>query len=199
MTFNTKKEIQHFLKRNGIYNLGEDRQLIEVVKPVSRIPWGEGRTIEEVLRTKKVGTCTGKHLVLQACFDELSIDYRPVVCTFFWANQKIKYPENLQSILNEGRWEHGHNFVQIKKQDGTYIDIDVNFNPALKPYGFRSFPQNWDGKTPFISVEKIIRRWDNANIANMKKELIESLSPEVRERRERFLKEMFKWVGSIIK
>ena len=197
MIFNTKKEIQNFLRQNGIFNFEKDRQLIEVVKLVSRIPFGEARTIEEVLKTKKVGTCTGKHLVLQACFDELGIEYQPVVCTFYWEDEKIKYPENLQAILDEGKWEHGHNFVQIKKENGIYIDVDVNYNPELKPYGFRTFPQDWDGQSSFVSVEKIIRRWDNVNIADMKKELIDSLISEIRERRKRFLSELFKWVGSI--
>ncbi len=197
MAFNDNKEIKNYLKSNGILGLNKEKQSIEVVKLVSEISWGKGRTIEEVLSTKKVGTCTGKHLVLQACFDELGIEYRPVVCTFRWEEQSIKYPENLKSILQEGSWEHGHNFVQIKKKEGSFIDVDLTWNLKLKPYGFKTFPENWDGKTSFIGIDNIIKRWGDTDLLSMKKELIELLSPEIRDRREHFLNEFIKWIDSI--
>jgi len=102
MPFNNNSAIKNFLAENKIYNLDKPRQLIAVVELVAKIPWGEGRTITDVLETKKCGTYTGKHLLLQACFDELEIEYRPLVCTFHWGNQTIKYPENLKVILAEG-------------------------------------------------------------------------------------------------
>jgi hypothetical protein len=188
--------IKNFLRKKGILNLDKHKQLVEVVKAIAEIPWGEGRSIEEALLTKKVGTCTGKHLVLQACFDELGIKYKPIVCTFRWIEQGVKYPEDLKKILNEGSWEHGHNFVQIEKE-GRNIDLDITWNSKLKLYGFKTFPSNWDGKTDFIGVDKIIRRWDGVSIGSMKKELIESLEPEVRERREKFLKKFIEWIDSI--
>lgn len=197
MTSDIKEAIRAYLKSNRIFDLAGEKQLIEVVQLVAGIPWGEGRTIQEVLITKKVGTCTGKHLVLQACFDELGINYRPVICTFFWGEQKIRYPENLRTILSEGEWEHGHNFVQIKKEGGDYMDVDITWNPKLKLYGFRTFPENWDGKSSFIGLDKIHRRWNGVDMESKKKELIESLELKLRERRELFLREFIKWVESI--
>ncbi|MBU0598234.1 hypothetical protein KKF61_04570 [Patescibacteria group bacterium] len=198
MIFNKKKEIKNYLQQNGILKLNKLEQLIKVTKIVSCIPWGEGRTIEETLVTKKVGTCTGKHLVLQACYDELGITNQSVVCTFHWIDESIKYPQHIKDILNKGVWEHGHNFVQIKKGN-QWIDVDINYNPKLAPYGFRTFPQNWDGQTPFIAVKKIIRRWDNPNMLNFKKELIDSLDQIIKERRGRFLKELISWANTLNK
>lgn len=197
MEFNIKDEIRKYLRRNKILDLEKSKQLIAVVELVANISWGEGRTIEEAIIIKKVGTCTGKHLVLQACFDVLGINYKPVVCTFRWGNQPIKYPEKLKSILRHGEWEHGHNFVQVIAENKPPIDVDITWNSRLKPYGFKTFPENWDGKTSFVGVDKVIRRWDGADIRDMKKQLIESLSPELRERREQFLKEFIAWVASI--
>jgi len=199
MSFDSKKEIVKFLGENGVFNLQGREKIIRTCRLVSCIPWGEGRTLEEVLVTKKVGTCTGKHLVLQACLDEIGIRYRPVVCTFRWGDQCIKYTPSLRAILKKGEWEHGHNFVQIEREDGIYLDVDITWNPKLKPYGFRTFPEDWNGKTPFVGVEKIVRRWDCADIASMKKELTEYLPPDVRERREHFLREFISWVDSINK
>lgn len=58
-------------------------------------------------------------------------------------------------------------------------------NPELEPYGFKTLPDNWEGKTSFIGLKKMIRRWDSVNSDDMKKELIESLPPEMKGR-ERF-------------
>lgn len=197
MTFETNPVIKKFLAENKITQLDKKQQLIAVVKLAAGIPWGEGRTIEEVLETKKVGTCTGKHLVLQTCFDELGIKYRPVVCTFKWGEQAIKYPKNLKAILKEGEWEHGHNFVQIRNDKGEYIDIDITWNSNLAPYGFKTFPKNWNGKSAFVGIDNIIKRWDDVDMESMKQQLIDFLGPKARERRERFLREFIKWVRTI--
>ncbi len=199
MFFDPKTAVKKYLEKNKIGQLDKRLQLIAVVKLVAEIPWGEGRTIEETLETKKVGTCIGKHLVLQACFDELGIEYRPVVCTFRWGEQAIIYPENLRSILKEGEWEHAHNFVQIKKENGEYTDIDITWNSKLASCGFKTFPKNWDGKSAFVGIDNILHRWDGADAESKKKELLNSLDLKSRERRERFLKEFIKWVKIINK
>lgn len=192
----SKEIIKEFLKANRIFDLQEDERLAAVAKLVSQIPFGEGRTIEDALVTKKVGTCQGKHLVLEACLNELGFEYKPVVCTFRWVDQSIKFPEKLRAILGEGAWEHGHNFVQVNV-GGRYIDVDVTWDPRLAPYGFRSFPVDWDGKTSFVGLDSIVERWDNANMLWLKKKLIDSLTPHVRDRRQRFLRELFRWFKSI--
>jgi len=194
----SEEHIRTFLKENGIPGLDKNEQLINVVRLVADIPWGKGRNIEEVLVTKKVGTCTGKHLVLQECFDQLGIRYKEVICTFRWGEQGIRFPDDLQSILNKGEWDHGHNFVQVEKDDGTVVDIDITWNQGLRKYGFLALPENWDGKSSFIAV-KIKERWDNTDMKAMKIKLIESLPPKIRERREKFLKGFIKWIDSVNK
>jgi len=200
MPQNNIEGIRKFLKLNNIYDFDKNKRLIEITKLVANIPWGEGRTINEVLYTKKAGTCTGKHLVLKACYDELGITNRPVVCTFSWKDQKIQYPDHIRGILAKGEWEHGHNFLQVRMEDGAYIDVDVTFNPGLKKYGFNVFPESWDGEesTP-IAFDKIIKRWDGVETISKKEELIESLSSELKKRREYFFTEFIKWVNSINK
>lgn len=188
--------IKDYLAKNKIFLLDKSRRLPAVVKLVAKIPYGQGRSVSEVLETNKVGTCTGKHLVLGACFDELGIEYKNVVCTFRWGDQSIKYPENLRKILEEGEWEHGHNFLQVKT-DEEFFDIDVTWNPELKPYGFLALPEDWDGKSSFLGIEKIIRRWDGVDVDKTKKQLVDSLEEKVIERRQRFLRQFFKWIESI--
>ncbi|MFH1126322.1 MAG: hypothetical protein V1703_04290 [Candidatus Altiarchaeota archaeon] len=197
MKTNVKKAVRDYLKASGVQHLDKPKQLIAIVESVARIPWGDGRTIEEVLTTKKVGTCMGKHMLLEACLKEFKIGCKQVVCTFRWGDQSIRYPENLKAILKEGEWEHGHNFLQIQNTDGDYIDVDVTWNPKMKPYGFRTFPENWGGRTRYVGVDNMIRRWDTIDVTDMKKHLIESLNTEVKLRRERFIAGFIKWVDSI--
>jgi hypothetical protein len=192
----TSDLIRRYLKSNGILTLPAYKRLSAVVATTAEIPWGEGRTIEDVLATKHVGTCTGKHLVLQACLDVLGIKNRPVVCTFRWADQSITYPDNLKALLTGVEWEHGHNFLQVEA-DGGYIDVDITWNHRLKGNGFRTFPTDWDGKTPFVGVEGIVRRWNGQNVQAMKASLIGSLSPEQAAAREEFLRTFTSWVKSL--
>ncbi len=192
----TNKYINNFLKVNGIFDLDKENQIVQTAKLIAEFPWGESRTIEELLVTKKFGTCTAKHLALQACFDILGVKCHQVVSTFKWGEQKINYPDELKKILSDGEWDHGHNFLQIEKDNGWKIDIDITWNSKLKEYGFMTFPTNWDGKTSFIGL-KINQRWDNVDMKAKKIELIESLSSELRDRRDYFLELFIKWVHSI--
>ena len=64
--------------------------------------------------------------------------------TFRREDQGIIFPEKLQKILDEGGRDHGHNFIQVEKDTGEKIDVDITWNSKLKEYGFKTFPENWD-------------------------------------------------------
>ncbi|HCI04151.1 MAG: hypothetical protein QF755_01835 [Candidatus Peribacteraceae bacterium] len=182
--------IKDFIERNNIGSA------VSATKAVAEIPWGKGRTIEEVLQEKGVGTCTGKHLVLQECLEELGIEFRPIVCTFKWEDQGISFPDNLLSLLKIAPWEHGHNFVQIKNSNDEWIDVDITWDPPLESYGFKVLPTDWDGQTSFLGV-KTITRWDGIDMKQKKKELIEGLSEEQEIAREEFLNSFIDWIASL--
>lgn len=169
--------------------------LVAVAKEVAAIPWGEARTAEEVEKLHK-GTCTGKHLLLEKRLKEAGILCRPVVCTFRWGDQKLQLPEDLEAILREGEWLHGHNFLQVKNSEGTWIDLDVTWDPALAKYGFRTLPENWDGETSFVGLTSETR-WDGVSMVEKKADLINALDPRKKERRERFLKGFIPWIDSL--
>lgn len=189
-------EIQTFLRQHAVQDIADRHQLVSLVQAVANIPWGEGRTIDEVLTTKHVGTCTGKHLVLAACFDALGIPYRTVVCSFLWSEQGIALPQHLYEILQEGEWRHGHNFMQIPSSAGEWIDIDITWDPTLRPFGFLALPEDWDGETSFVGLQSMIERTNDAPI-ELKKEWLKSLTPALQERRERFLAAFFAWIKEL--
>jgi len=190
--------ITTFLQQNKILDIpNRDKQMVALAKAVAEIPWGMGRTIEEVLVSKGVGTCTGKHRVLQACFEMIHIPCQTVVCTFKWSEQAIDYPANLKKILTEGEeWKHGHNFVRVQRLDNEWLDLDVNWNSALAQVGFITV-ENWDGKSDLIAVKHVIDRWDGVKIGEMKVQLVESLSEEQRRRRKEFLNGLIEWTTTL--
>lgn len=187
--------IRDFLLHHRITDNGR-HTFVRLAHAVAAIPWGKGRTIEEVLETRKVGTCTGKHLVLQSCLDALQIPSRIVVCTFRWSAQDIVFPQHLRTILEEGEWIHGHNFLQIRNDAGQWIDLDVTWDPPLSPYGFCALPEDWDGHIPFVGLREIAERWDGVGM-EMKQRWIDALTEAERHRRDRFLRGLFDWVASL--
>ena len=187
-----EKIIEKYLTNLNLDQLDTEARMIKVVRAVSEIPWGEGRSIEEVFE-RGVGTCTGKHKVLQGCFDQLGIKYKPVVCTFKWGEQGITLPNELREILAEGEWEHGHNFLKL--ENGNYVDI--TWDSPLKKAGFKTLPDGWTPDQTFIGLQKIQQQWDDVSIDEMKGQLINSLDGPTKERRERFLHALIKWIDSI--
>lgn len=185
--------ISQFLRDHGIQDKG---QLITLVQAVAAIPWGEARTVAEVL-SKNKGTCTGKHLLLQMCLQELDIPFRPVVSTFRWERQKIDLPPHLRDLLKDHLWEHGHNFVQLKGEGDSWIDVDVTWDPQLQRYGFRTLPKDWNGTTSFVGLDVLEKRFDGADIGTMKEKLIEGLTPEQRKARAEFLEKFIEWIDSL--
>ncbi len=189
-------DIKKFLALQGTTDGFERPQFIKLVQAVANIPWGEGRTLEEVLKTKHVGTCTGKHLVLAECCDALGIPYRTVVCTFRWSEQGLALPDDLQAILREGEWNHGHNFLQIQSSTKEWTDLDITWDPSLRSFGFLSLPKDWDGETSFVGLRRIVERTDGADIS-VKKQWLQSMTPDMQKRRERFLAGFFAWVKEL--
>ena len=188
--------IKSFLADHGIKRVNERAALKKLVQAVSAIPWGEGRTIEDVLQSEKVGTCTGKHLVLEAGLQELGIACRSVVCTFRWQDQEIRFPQRLKDILTKHTWLHAHNFIQVQNSSAEWIDVDVTWDGDLRRHGFRVLPSDWDGEHPFVGLI-ILERWDGIDMHSKKDELLHMLTDDQRHAREQFLRGFIAWIQSL--
>ncbi len=196
--------VASFLARNGVADADPQIALVELAHAVAAIPWGEARTIKDVME-KGVGTCRGKHRVfLEACA-QLGIEARPVVCTFHWAEQEIQYPPELKAFLQDHHWPQNHTFAQVKvprsfkpkaKSEVGWIDVDLTWDPPLSAYGFWTFPEDWDGEHSFHAV-KFLERWDGVDIQSKVDELVNTLTPEQQQAQEHFLKEFIAWVASL--
>ena len=85
----------------------------------------------------------------------------------------------------------------MKLENGNYLD--VTWDAALKPFGFKTLPLDWTPEQSFVGVQNIKQQWEGVSIDQMKSRLIESLDSEKRERRERFLHGFVKWIEDIHK
>lgn len=128
--------------------------------------------------------------------DRLNIPHESVVSTFRWEKQGLVLPDNLQSILGEGGWEHGHNWVKITDPENQF-DIDLTWDSPMTPYGFLVLPDEWDGKSSFIGLKSYEQRWNGVSIDQMKEQLIGNLTTEQRERRERFVENLIEWSNEL--
>ncbi|MEK7218847.1 MAG: transglutaminase domain-containing protein, partial [Patescibacteria group bacterium] len=189
--------VASFLAERRIDAAEPDIAFIELAHAVAAIPWGEARTVTDVF-AKGIGTCRGKHRVFLAACEQLGIVARPVVCTFHWQEQEIRYPRGLRDFLAEHHWPQNHTFVQVQtprspepkaRGEAGWIDVDLTWDPALKPYGFWTFPEDWDGEHSFHAVT-FLERWDGADIQAKIDELVNDLSPDQRSAQEHFLREV---------
>lgn len=187
-----KERIEAYLDSMNMDEMTLDEKVAYIAQEVSKIPWGDAVSVVDVL-DEGYGNCTGKHKLMQVCLDRLHVRYNTVVCTFKWGEQEVRYPENLQRILWEGEWEHGHNFIQFP--NGKYLD--VTWDPALEKFGFRVLPKDWTTENSFIGVKNIKRQWEGAPIDETKKDLINALPSVLQERRERFMTAFIEWIKSV--
>jgi hypothetical protein len=190
-----KALVRAFLAPHSLQDVDQGTAIVELAQIVAAIPWGEARTIEDVL-AKKMGTCRGKHRLFVAALAELGIESRFVVSTFHWHEQDIHYPPALKEFLEDHHWPHNHTFAQVKNSNGAWVDCDLTWDPALKPWGFWTFPEDWDGEHSFHAV-KVVDRWDGVEIEAKLDELKNLLSPEQQQASEHFLRLFIEWVASV--
>jgi hypothetical protein len=116
-----------------------------------------------------------------------------VVCTFKWHDQDIDFPKDLQAILNNYDWVHGHNFLRV--HTSQWVDLDVTWDTPLIEYGFRALPNDWNGTQSFIGLQSMVERWDDVDVKSKKAELIATLTDEQRSARQAFVHELEMWIA----
>ena len=188
------EEVRAYMDTLKLDGLTLNEKVERLAHTISKIPWGSEATLLGVLKNNN-GNCTGKHALLEACLTILHVRFRTVVCTFKWGEQEVRYPENLQRILWEGEWEHGHNYVQL--ENGNYVD--VTWDPRLSAFGFKVLPDSWTIDDTFVGVRNIKRRWDGAPVQETKQDLINALPAVLQERRERFMQAFIDWMNEVHK
>lgn len=164
------------------------------------IPYGStGERNPENIVEEKLGSCSGKHILLNNLFQLLGFDSKVLTCSHYF-NDALpsgnEYPKPLQEILQNYRVIDFHHFIKLKKGD-KWLNVDATWDSPLKAYGF---PANlvWRGDADtIIAVHPITFYSETNDVIGLKRKLIAELSPEDREIRNEFMRLLTDWLRKI--
>lgn len=174
--------------------------LVSVFHAVRNIPYGStgAREPAEVIRRNQ-GSCSGKHLLLRDLLRAEGFEVE-IITMFTYFNRGVPvhedFPEELRHLCREADVPDYHHYVRVR-HDGEWLKLDATWHDPLAAYGF---PVNsaWDGKGDTILAAQAIEEHPNVeDLIAYKMKLIDSLSPEDRERRARFFGLMTEWIATL--
>lgn len=127
------------------------------------------------------GTCSGKHYLLKALFEEIGYQAKLVMCPHWFTQENTKgFPDDLKALLAEGPVPDVHTFLRINtgetwtQVDATWplwaenlgLTVNHRFQPgtdmelACQPHEFIEVPEDWD---PQEFKERVIKSFCGTN------------------------------------
>jgi hypothetical protein len=165
-------------------NKSQDQKIVSLFEKVRDIPYGyiNSRNPLDVYNQNK-GTCSGKHELLKALYEELNIPVK----NFIVKHNFKDLPNDISKLLGPKDMFDLHNFLKIKINN-KWITVDATWDKDLEELGF---PVNhkWDGKSDMqlaVKTQEEVREVKDP-IAS-KVEFINQLPKDVRIEREMALK-----------
>ena len=169
-------------------------KIITLFEKVRDIPYGNigSRKPLDVYSQNK-GTCSGKHELLKALYKTLGIQVKDFIIMHNFNELHIKYPTNIQQILEKTNIIDPHNFIKIKINN-KWCTVDVTWDKALKKHGFL-VNENWNGKSNMkISVTKGGKIHETEKSIILKEKLLKNMPEELQKEREIFLEKLTIWL-----
>ncbi len=179
--------------------LSPEKALVKIFEKVRDIPYGStGERDPQKILKAKLGSCSGKHLLLKELFDLLGYQAKIVTCYhhFDEALPKREYPKALQNLITEHTVIDFHHFIQIKRNN-RWLVVDATWDTPLKAYGF-PVNTNWSGDIDTQLAVKPIKFYPEVDdLIAFKEQLIAELEPEERAIRKRFLDLLTDWFATL--
>lgn len=175
--------------------------IVAIYHHVRSIPYGgAGQRDPRRVYESRLGTCSGKHILLRDTLRACGYDAE-VVTIFTHFNKGIpvhpSMPQELQDIILSADVPDYHHFVRALSKDGYIVELDATWHDALKSY---RFPVNdaWDGMGDTVLAGAPIRSYPaTEDIASLKQSLLAALSAEETALRAKFLKLLTEWMAAI--
>ncbi len=175
-------------------------RFISVFQKIRDIPYGStGAREPEVIVRNNLGSCSGKHILLDHLFIKLGLQSKIMTCLHHFdlaLPTGIDYPQRLQEIIRDHRVLDFHHFIKLKV-DGEWFNVDVTWDSPLNAY---EFPVNlhWKGRGhTTIAVQPIKFYPETENIIALKEQLIRELPSKERRIRAEFLELLTEWLRDI--
>ena len=176
-----------------------DQKIVTLFEKVRDIPYGSigSRDPMDVYRKNK-GTCSGKHELLKVLYRELGIPVKDFIIMHRFKKLPVKFPNDIQEILDRTDIVDPHNFFKIQR-DNKWYTVDITWDKDLKKLGF-TVNEKWDGKSDMeIAVAPGGKIYETDDPIVLKKELISKLSERTQKERKLFLKKLTKWLDYLRK
>lgn len=148
---------------------------------------------------RRAGSCSGKHIVLRDCLIALgeTASIETVEGDFAGGIPDHEtMPDELRTYARDGGIRDFHQFV-VWDSGSDSCRLDATWPDQLASFGF-SVNRDWQGSGDTRLALRPQRFFGSTeNIQYTKAEMIGSLTPVERDRREAFLKVLSRWLGSL--
>lgn len=155
------------------------------------------RDPEVVIREWR-GTCSGKHYLLKALFDELGLDAQLVMCTHAFTEANAPhFPVSLRTELAVAPVPDVHTFVRLHTGAG-WTDVDATWPAWTERLGMPVNERFESGRSMRIACEpvEVLEVPEGIDPHVFKERLIESHCGAAAGRRDRFIESLSQWLLS---
>lgn len=155
----------------------------------------------EVTIAEWQGTCSGKHILLQALFEELGLGATMILASHeFTADNSPWLPPALLDEVRRAPVPDVHNFLRVQPEaDSDWITVDATWPLAVESSGLpvnRGFDVHRDMAIAADLIE-IHHVPPDLDPVEMKERVLSDWSVADRERREEFLERLMDWLDSV--
>jgi len=185
----------------GLLKTDDEITLAKTYELVRDMPYQRATTRDpETIIDEWRGTCSGKHYLLQALFDELGYTSKLVVCTTIEYIDPKEVKWKLRKLLEQsnGRFVDVHNYLLLETGDAEMI-VDATWPLSTKGMGTVVNEHFIEGEDQKIACEPI-KKWivpKDRNPQEFKDEILRSNFTEKElEHRDEFIKTLGKMSGS---
>ena len=144
------------------------------------------------------GTCSGKHYLLKALFEEMGYQGKLVMCPHWFTQENTAgFPDSLKSLLAGGPVADVHTFLRLKTGE-VWTQLDATFPLWAGPLGLTVNHRFQPGVDMMLACqpEEFLEVPDGKDPQEFKERVIESFCGPYSSTRERFIQGLANWLAN---
>jgi hypothetical protein len=156
-----------------------------------------GRDPEKTIHEWR-GTCSAKHELLKALFEELGLDVLLIAARHEFTSRNTPWlPAPLLAMVDETPVPDVHHFLRVATPDGDWSTVDATWPLAARRLGLPANERYEPGRDMTVACDpdEIVHVPDETDPREFKNRMLAELAPGDLERRERFIDGLIHWLG----
>ena len=149
------------------------------------------------------GTCSGKHYLLKALLEELGMQTILMMASHEFTPQNSPWlPPELMAMAAEAPVPDLHTFLSVQTdpaaEAGGWTAVDATWPLAARDLGLPANERLAPGRDMAVAadVEELFHVPEDVDPQQFKQSLVERYAVEQRDRRERFIEGLSRWLGA---